>query len=65
MVKNAGTTNATSIQTSAGGVRVAAISAPVRYIHSPIGLVQKHDIECQVNLLAKYLEVADKTPPRR
>lgn len=65
VVKNAGTTNATSIETSAGGVRVAAISAPVRYIHSPIGLVQKHDIECQINLLAKFLEVADKTPPRR
>ena len=65
VVKNAGTTNATSIETSAGGVRVAAISAPVRYIHSPIGLVKKHDIECQINLLAKYLETADKTPPRR
>ena len=65
VVKNAGTTNATAIELASGGTRVAAISAPVRYIHSPVGMVNKHDIECQIELLAKFLEVADKTPPRR
>ncbi|MCK5833198.1 M42 family metallopeptidase [bacterium] len=64
IVKSAGTTNATTIQTSRGGVRVAAISMPVRYIHSPTGMIQKSDIEQSIKLVAAFLENADKLPPR-
>ncbi|HHS49561.1 MAG TPA: M42 family peptidase [candidate division Zixibacteria bacterium] len=60
IVKSAGTTNATAIQTSRGGVRVAAISMPVRYIHSPTGLVRKKDIEGTVRLVSAFLENADR-----
>ncbi|RKZ31965.1 M42 family peptidase [bacterium] len=64
MVKSVGTTNVSSIQTTAGGVRVAAISVAVRYIHGPNGLVNKRDIENQIALIKAFLENADKTPPR-
>ena len=64
VVKSAGTTNATAIQTSRGGVRVAAISMPVRYIHGPNGIIRKSDIEQSVKLVAAFLENADKLPPR-
>ncbi len=64
MVKTAGTTDATIIQTSRGGVRVAAISMPVRYIHGPNCIVRKSDIENSVSLVAAFLENADKLPPR-
>lgn len=58
IVKSAGTTNATAIQTSRAGVRVAAVSMPVRYIHSPAGLLRKTDIQETVRLLSAFLENA-------
>ncbi len=64
IVKSAGTTNATAIQTSRGGVRVAAVSMPVRYIHSPTGIIKKGDIEQSVKLIAAFLENADRLPPK-
>jgi len=64
-VKSVGTTNATAIQTTGSGTRVAAISAPVRYIHGPNGIVSKSDVENQLKLVIKFLGVADKVPPRR
>ncbi len=57
-VKSMGTTNASAIQTSTVGTRVAAISVPVRYIHGPNGLVRKIDIEHQVKLVTAFLESA-------
>jgi len=63
-VKSVGTTNATAIQTSRKGVRVAAISIPVRYIHGPQGLVRKSDVEYGVSLVKAFLENADRITPR-
>lgn len=65
MVKSAGTTNATAIQTSRGGVRVAAVSMPVRYIHSPAGLLRKSDIEGTVRLISAFIESADRLQGQR
>jgi len=63
-VKSAGTTNATAIQTTRKGTRVAAISVPIRYIHSPNCIISKRDVENQVALVSAFLENADRIPPR-
>jgi len=57
-VKRAGSTDATVLQLSRCGVRVAIISTPVRYIHTATALARKRDIEYAVNLLAGVLEEA-------
>jgi endoglucanase len=47
----AGGNDAGSIQKSAGGVKVAAVSLPCRYIHSAVGAVHMQDIESTQALL--------------
>lgn len=59
VAKNVGGTDATAIQLSKGGVRVSAISVPVRYIHGPNGIVKKSDIENTVSLVKAIIENAD------
>ena len=51
-----GGTDAQAIQKSRSGVRVAAVSAAVRYIHSPSSVACMQDIERIYRLLGLYLE---------
>lgn len=51
-----GGTDAKAIQTSRDGVRVAAISAAVRYIHSPSSVAYIEDIENIYRLIRLYIE---------
>ena len=58
IVKRAGTTDAATAQVSAGGARVSVVSVPVRYIHGPLSLAYKNDIENSIRLMAAFLEEA-------
>jgi len=60
MVKKVGGTNAARIQLIRTGVKTTALSVPVRYIHSPQGIVRKSDLEAGVKLVAKIIESADE-----
>ena len=51
-----GGTDASSIQKTAAGARVAAISAAVRYIHSPSCVGYTEDFENMLRLAGAYLE---------
>ena len=51
-----GGTDASSIQKTAAGARVAAISAAVRYIHSPSCVGNTEDFENMLRLARAYLE---------
>jgi endoglucanase len=52
----AGGTDAQVIQKSRAGVRVATLSAALRYIHSPSSVVSIDDIEQIYRLLLSYLQ---------
>lgn len=52
-----GGTNAGRIQVNGTGVRVAAIAAPCRYIHTPVSVIDKNDFENMLRLSRKVLEV--------
>lgn len=52
----AGGTDAQAIQRSAGGCRVGAVSAAVRYIHSPSSVGNIHDFEAMKVLVDAFLE---------
>ena len=56
IVKRAGTTDATVMQTTGMGTKVSAISVPTRYIHSPNSLALKSDIENAIKLTAAFIE---------
>jgi putative aminopeptidase FrvX len=56
VVKKVGSTNAAAYQIARAGIKVAAISCPVRYIHSPMGIARKADIEAMVSLVAAIIE---------
>lgn len=57
----AGGTDASAIQTTAGGVRVAAISVPVRYIHTPSSVASLQDCENQYVLAERLIDtIAEK-----
>lgn len=51
-----GSTDARAFQQSLGGCRVAGISAPVRYIHSPACVGSTKDFEAMKVLLTAFLE---------
>ncbi len=53
----AGGNDAGAIQRTAGGVRVAAVSLPCRYIHSPSCVLSMQDMTDTKTLLAKLIEV--------
>ena len=55
-----GGTDAGSIHVSRTGVRTAAIQTPARYIHSPLSIVSKKDIELGIELLTCSIEKACK-----
>lgn len=52
----AGGTDAAVIHKSVGGVKTMAISAPVRYLHSPASVCAKEDIENMYKLISKVME---------
>ncbi len=56
VVKRAGSTDARAYQVARAGIRAAAISCPVRYIHSPMGIARKRDIEAMTSLVAAIIE---------
>ena len=55
VVKNRGGTNATAFQVAGGPVRAAALAVPVRYLHGPVGLAFKSDLEALVELVTAFL----------
>jgi endoglucanase len=52
----AGGTDASAIQTSGQGVRVAGISAAVRYLHTPTGVISMRDYESMQKLACAFIE---------
>jgi len=51
-----GTTDATSIQLTKGGVPSGAVSIPSRYIHSSSEMVDINDVEACIKLILKFLK---------
>jgi len=51
-----GGTDAGSMQRIQAGVPVGTISIPTRYIHSPVEMVHKADVEAAIALLAAFIE---------
>ncbi|MBN2543458.1 M42 family metallopeptidase [bacterium] len=60
IVKRVGSTNAAVIQLVREGVKVAAISVPCRYVHSPQSIANKSDIENTIELIAEFIQNASK-----
>ncbi len=56
---NIGGTDAGRIHISKKGVRGFVIASPVRYIHSPVGLLKKQDFKDTIELLKKSLETIE------
>ncbi|MDA8138288.1 MAG: hypothetical protein M0036_06485 [Desulfobacteraceae bacterium] len=56
IVKNTGATDAAAGQTAGPGVKVGALSVPVRYLHAPVALANKADIISTIELVAAFLE---------
>ena len=55
-VKKAGSTNATAMQVTGKGSRVAVVSVPTRYLHSPSCLAYKSDIDHTIRLVYSVIE---------
>jgi len=56
-VGHGGTTDASAIHLVRAGIPSTVISVPVRYIHSPVEVVDLRDIEMSVRLLVEALKV--------
>ncbi len=48
-------TNADQISIAAGGVRTALLSIPLKYMHTPVEVVQVSDVEAVGSLIAQYI----------
>ena len=55
-VSEGGTTDATAIHLTREGIPTGVLSAPTRYIHTPVEVVDLDDVENTVNLLVAALE---------
>jgi endoglucanase len=55
-----GTTDATAIHLTKGGIPSTTLSVASRYIHSPVEVVDLRDIEAGVDLLVEALRVKPK-----
>lgn len=55
-VGSGGTTDATSIHLTKGGIPSTTISVPARYIHSPVEVIDMKDLEAAVRLLVAALK---------
>lgn len=60
IVKNTGATDAAAGQVAGPGTSVGAVSVPVRYIHSPVGIAVKSDIEGAIGLVKAFLARASQ-----
>ncbi|MBN1756331.1 M42 family metallopeptidase [bacterium] len=60
IVKRMGTTDAAAIQKVRKGAKVAALSIPCRYIHSPVSLAYKEDVRSAIDLVTKLIESFSK-----
>ncbi|MEJ2038366.1 MAG: hypothetical protein P8X55_05455 [Desulfosarcinaceae bacterium] len=60
VVKNTGATDAAAGQLVAEGALAGALSVPTRYIHAPVSMVRKRDIEQTVALATAFLENVSK-----
>ncbi|MDD3554153.1 MAG: hypothetical protein PHC35_06510 [Deltaproteobacteria bacterium] len=60
IVKKIGGTNAAAYQVDGVGSRAAALSVPVRYIHSAVGMAMKQDIGAAVALVSAFLKGTSK-----
>jgi endoglucanase len=47
-------TDADAIHISRGGIPTSVISVPLRYMHSPVEMVQLSDVEAAAKLIAKF-----------
>lgn len=56
IVKNMGATDAAQAQTTASGIQTCAVSVPVRYIHAPVGVARKSDIQQTIDLVCEFLQ---------
>ncbi len=56
-VGSGGTTDATAIHLTKGGIPSTTLSSPSRYIHSPVEVLDTRDIEAAVDLLLVALKV--------
>ncbi|PKL64080.1 MAG: peptidase M42 [Methanomicrobiales archaeon HGW-Methanomicrobiales-3] len=55
-VGSGGTTDATAIHLTKGGIPSTTVSIPSRYIHSPVEVIDLNDLEAGVNLLKAALK---------
>ena len=55
-VGEGGTTDATAIQLTKGGIVSGVVSVPTRYIHTPVEVANMGDIEQVVKLIIAYIE---------
>jgi endoglucanase len=58
-VRQSGSTDARPIHVARGGIPTLVLSTPVRYIHSPVGLLHLDDFEATVALLKAIVESLD------
>ena len=63
VVKKVGGTNAAALQVEGTGARAAALSVPVRYIHAPVSLLSKSDLEAAIALVARLLKEVKRFEP--
>lgn len=63
IVKRIGATNAAKIQVTGLGAKTTAMSIPVRYLHSPQGILRKSDVEAAIKLTAALIEEAGSFNP--
>jgi len=58
IVKRFGATDAAPAQIAGPGTKACTLSVPVRYIHAPVGVAAKADLESAVELTAAFLQRA-------
>jgi hypothetical protein len=63
VVKKVGGTNAVALQVEGTGAKAAALSVPVRYIHAPVSLLRKSDLEAAIALVARLLREVRRFEP--
>ncbi|MGM9763084.1 MAG: M20/M25/M40 family metallo-hydrolase [Candidatus Cryptobacteroides sp.] len=56
-----GGTDATAIQLQCKGIATLNVNIPCRYMHSPVELCDKRDVECAIELLAGCIEHISST----
>jgi putative aminopeptidase FrvX len=55
-----GGTDAAALQRARGGVPAVTISTPCRYVHSPVEMVHRKDVEASIALTAAFIEEAHR-----